>query len=190
MGKTVILIATIFLAGCAGLTIGKYPYPKGVDVAPEKRSMAKMETADFQILQQVEGYTPDFALIGVVVPVIPFGQWKWLTGIGKDDLRISLYLWLTPKSQAAQFEPGPLKIAANGVTHFPSEIRVGRHCGIKENTVPVDTSKPLLVHEKACVWYIFDNLRPPDSSFSVIAKGLPTTEYMLKRKIRFGYLSQ
>jgi hypothetical protein len=74
MGKTVILIAMIFLSGCAGLTIGKYPYPRGVDVAPENRSMAKMETADFQILQQVEGYTPDFGLVGVVVPEKDKGQ--------------------------------------------------------------------------------------------------------------------
>lgn len=170
----------IILSGCAGLMIGKYPYPSGADVASEDASMAKIETAQFVAFEKIEGYTPDFGLVGILVPFIPIGQWKWLTGYGKDDFRINIILWVTPKAELAEFHPGTLRIKIGSQEYHPTEIKIGNQ--------DVDPSKPLSIREKTRIWFNFSDLRPPETPFSVSAAELPTVQYSLERKVRFGFL--
>jgi len=42
MTRAMLVMAIIFLSGCAGLSTGTYPYPTGVEIVPEKLSMAKI----------------------------------------------------------------------------------------------------------------------------------------------------
>lgn len=191
MKKALLLLMTVLcVSGCAGLTTGRYPYPSGIEVVPEKKTMAKMSSDDFEAFQEVEGYPPDFALVGIIVPFIPLGQWKWLTGISKEDLRVTVNLWLKPKKEKAVFDPATLKVEANGRTYSPSEIKMGAVCGAEKDAVVVDFLTPVTIERETCIWFRFSNLAPPDTSFSVLATGLPPIRYVLERKTRyqFGFL--
>ncbi|WP_183359426.1 hypothetical protein [Geomonas limicola] len=150
--------------------------------------MAKLDGGDFEAFQEVEGYTPDFGLVGIIVPFIPFGQWKWLTGIGKDDLRVTVNLWVKPKRDKATFYP-TLQVDANGHLHKPSEAKMGAVCGGEKTAIVVDLSKPVLVEKESCIWFRFSNLPPPKSSFTVVAASLPPVTYALKRKTRYQFWS-
>lgn len=190
MKKAIVALTMVILSGCAGLTIGKYPYPSDVNAAPEDTSMAKIDTDQFVAFQRIEGYTPDFGLVGIVVPFIPIGQWKWLTGIGKDDLRININLWVTPKAELAEFYPGTLRIKVDSQEHQPTEIKAGSGLCNSKDALTVDPSKALPIRVKMCIWFNFSNLHPPEGPFSVIVAGLPTVQYSLEQKVRFGFLSQ
>ncbi len=189
MNKLIAFAIIIMTTGCAGLTTGKYPYPVGIDVDPINKSIAKVDLADYEAAVQIEGYTPDIGLIGIVVPVIPIGQWKWLTGISKDDLRITANLIFKPKTKSGIFEAGSLKIIVNEQQYFPSEIRMASHCETNQNSILVDTSKPLPIKEQICVRFIFKNLHPPDTQFVLAADGLPDIKYVLERKTRYEFFS-
>lgn len=186
MTRAILLIAILFLSGCVGLTTGTYPYPSGVEVVPEKETMAKINAEEFEAFQEIKGYTPDFGLIGIVVPFIPIGPWKWLTGVGKDDLRVTVNLWVRPKREQALFEAATLQIDVNGHKYSPSEIKMGSICGGEKTAIVVDRSKPVTVKE-TCIWFEFANLPPPDTSFSVFATGVPPVRYVLKRKTRYEF---
>jgi len=187
MTRAVLVVAIIFLSGCAGLSTGTYPYPTGVEVVPEKLSMAKLNAEDFDAFQEVEGYTPDFALIGIIVPFVPIGQWKWLTGVSKEDLRVTVNLWVKPKREQAVVEVATLHIDVNGRIYTPSEIKMNSMCGVEKDAVAVDILKPVTVKKEACIWFRFSNLPPPDTSFSVVAAGLPSVKYELVRKSRYEF---
>jgi hypothetical protein len=190
MKRAIILMALFCLSGCAGLMTGKYPFPTGVEVVPEKKQMAKISTEEFEVFQEIEGYTPDFVLIGIIVPFIPIGQWKWLSGIGKDDLRITVNLWVKPKAEQAQFDAAALQIVVNGRKYSPSEVRMSNMCGFEKGSTVVDLSGPVTVDKEVCIWFKFASLPPPDTSFSVVAKGLPSVTYVLERKTRYDFLRQ
>lgn len=190
MMKALLLLMTmLYFSGCAGLTSGRYPYPSGAGVVPEKKTMAQIDGGEFEAFQEVEGYTPDFALIGIVVPFIPFGQWKWLTGIGKEDLRITVNLWMKPKSSAVNFDASTLHVDVNGRTYSPSEVKMGPVCGGEKAATVVDLSKTVTIEKESCIWFRFSNLAPPDSSFTVVAAGLPPVTYALKRKTQYQFWS-
>jgi len=187
MTRAIILIAILFVSGCAGVTTGTYPYPSGVKVVPKKEKMAIINTEEFEAFQEIEGYTPDFGLIGMVVPFIPIGPWKWLTGLSKDDLRVAVNLWVKPKREQALFDAATLQIEVNGRVYSPSEINMGSMCGAEKDAIVVDISKPVAVKKETCIWFKFSNLPPPDTSFSVVATGLPPIKYVLERKTRYQF---
>jgi len=190
MKKVIAVVAMLMLTGCAGLTIGNYPYPSEADAAPEDKSMAKIDAEQFVAFEKIEGYTPDFALVGIVVPFIPMGQWKWLTGISKDDLRINLNLWLTPKVKSAQFSPGSLRVKVGNQEYMPTEIKAGTGLCNSNEAATVDASKPLPVTEKTCIRFYFANLHSPEEPFIVTASELPTVRFSLENKVRYEFLSQ
>jgi len=187
MTRVMLVVAIIFLSGCAGLSTGTYPYPTGVEVVPEKLSMAKINAEDFEAFQEVEGYTPDFALFGIIVPLVPIGQWKWLTGISKEELRVTVNLWVKPKREQAVVDIATLYIDVTGRIYSPSEIKMNSMCGVEKDAVAVDILKPVTVMKEACIWFRFSNLPPPDTSFSVVAAGLPSVKYELVRKTRYEF---
>lgn len=189
MTRIILLIVILFLYGCAGLTTGTYPYPSGVEVVPEKNKMAKINTEELEAFQEIEGYTPDFGLIGIIVPFIPIGQWKWLTGISKDDLRVTVNLWVKPKREQALIDAASLQIDVNGRKYSPSEIKMGSICGTETAAIVVELSKPVTITKETCIWFKFANLPLPDTSFTVTATGLQPVKYILERKTRYEFVN-
>lgn len=190
MKKAIVALTMIILSGCAGLTVGKFPYPSDAYSAPEDKAMAKIETEELVAFERIGGYTSDFGLIGIVVPFIPFGQWKWLTGISKDDLRINVSLWVTPKGESAQFYPSTLRIKVENQEFKPTEIKAGTGLCNSKDSSTVEPSQPISVREKMCIWFNFSNLHPPETPFTVVVTGFPSIQYTLERKMRFEFLSQ
>ena len=188
MIKAMLVIVILFISGCAGLITGTYPFPTGIEVAPRKQTMAKINTEDFEAFQEIEGYFPDYVLVGFVVPFIPIGSWKWLSGTSKDDLRGVVDLWIKPKRELALVDTATLHIDVNGRMYSPTEIKMNSMCGVDKDAVFIDTSKPVKVTKKACIWFRFANLQPPSTSFTVVAAGLPSVKYLLVRKTRYEFI--
>lgn len=186
--KNYILFGLLIMisTGCVGLSTGRYPYPEGIEANPNNAAEAKIDRTDYKVYLNIEGYPPDpnFGLIGIIVPVIPMGQWKWLTGIGKDDLRIRVNAKFIPITKEGTFDTGTLKIVVNERQYVPSKIKKARGC-VGENGNDVDIVKSFPIQEEVCITFIFSELRPPDTSFILMAHDLPDIKYVLKRKIRY-----
>jgi hypothetical protein len=114
--------------GCVTLSTGKYPYPEAIEVNSDNTAEAKIDKTDYKVYLEIDGYPPDpnIGLCGIVVPVIPVGQWKWLTGIGKDDMRIQVNAKFIPLTKEGTFDAGTLKIIVNEHQYVPSKIKKGR----------------------------------------------------------------
>lgn len=171
----------ILIIACVIAATGKYPIPSGDGIEIQDESIAKIDLPDYSVKVQIHGYAADIGLVGFVVPVIPIGQWEWLTGIGKDDLRITTNLTFLPKTNTGQFDPGTLRIVVNGKEYVPTEIKKAKHCVWDRDAVNLDKTKSIRIDEQMCIWFKFNNLQPPNQPFSVKAKDLPIIEYTLER---------
>lgn len=186
--KLLALTVCLSIIGCAGLTFGKYPVPSGIGVESDKDSTAKVELSDYTVTIDIGGYSPDSAVVGAGVRLIPFGQWKWLREISKDDLRVAVNLRFIPKTTTGTFRPGALRILVEGRRHLATDITMEKRCA--SETVSVNPAEPLLIEEPLCVSFKFGDLPPPEKPFSLFTQELPIIEYSLKRKTHVGFLTQ
>ena len=203
MRKTVTLATLISLTGCVAVGTGRVPVPSGQGVEVVGDYGTRIDTADFSALVWLRGFTLDMVLFGPVVPIIPYGPWKWLTGKGTDEYRITVELELSPKTPSAAFVPGSLRIVAGDRIYAPTDVhRADMEVCRTEYPESIDHSKwrrsepvreahqALPVKETICLWFYFDTLQPPDEPFRLIADGLPTVNYKPERRFAAGFMKQ
>jgi hypothetical protein len=200
MQKIVATLATLMLTGCVAVGTGRVPVPSGQEVEAVGDYGARIDAADFSAFVWLRGFNLDLVLFGPIVPIIPYGPWKWLTGKGADEYRMTVELELSPKTPSAAFVPGSLRIVVGDRIYAPTDV----HRADMEvcRTESIDHSKwrrsepvreihqALPIKEAICFWFYFDTLPPPGEAFRLTADGLPTVDYKLERRFGAGALKQ
>ena len=185
------VIGMVALGGCVGVMFGApklTPVAEGLESYTE--SDATIRTTDFRAMVRIAGYTPDFVLAGPIVPIIPIGQWRWLTGISKDELRLAIEVQLAPLRKDAIFSPQSFRVLINNEMHTATKITVAKQgCGTKA-LQPVDMERPLVIDSPLCIRFDFAALRPPEQPFSIVSRELPEIKYSLKRETSMGFAGQ
>ena len=203
MRKIVTLATLMLLTGCVSVGAWRVPVPSGQGVEVVGDYGTRIDTADFSALVWLRGFTPDIVLFGPIVPIIPYGPWKWLTGKGADEYRITVELELSPKTPSAAFVPGSLRVVVGDRIYAPTDVHradmeVCRteypenidHSKWRRSEPVRETHQALPVKETICLWFYFDTLQPPDEPFRLIADGLPTVQYKVERRSGVGFARQ
>jgi hypothetical protein len=151
MGAFRVAVLCLVQSGCVYVGTGIRPVPLN---GPARMTgpTTTVEVPDFSMSLRFDGFSAGgFALFGLVVPVLPVSQWKWLTGIGPEDLRLGIEIRLVPRTAEGKFAPGSLRVLEGDQTYQPSEIHlVGQDCRDR-TTRSVDLSEILPVSEKMCL---------------------------------------
>src|SRR5207245_10989501 len=90
MRKILTLATLMLLTGCVSVGAWRVPVPSGQGVEVVGDYGTRIDTADFSALVWLRGFTPDIVLFGPIVPIIPYGPWRCLTGKGADEYRIPM----------------------------------------------------------------------------------------------------
>jgi hypothetical protein len=172
------------LSACVEVTFGSYPEASGERVEPRENSHAMIELPDYSVDVGLEGFDPDWALIGPLVPIVPIGPWKWLGFVPKSELRVDVHLALEPKTQYGAIVPGSARIHVGEREYLPVEVRVAACQGCNGRRVVSDPMRPMPVIYKTFLQLRFLTCRPPDEPFSLEIEGLPRIDYVLVHDTR------
>jgi len=203
MRKIVATLATLMLlTGCVAVGTGRVPVPSGEGVEAVGDYGARIDTTDFSAFVYLRGFDLDIVLFGPIVPIIPLGQWKWLTGKGGDEIRIRVALELSPKTPSAAFVPGSLRIVVGDRNYAPTDVHRAdaevcrddpdniTYSKWRRSEVVREKDQALPIKERICLWFYFNTLQPPDEPFQLMADGLPTVNYKPERRFGAGFPQQ
>jgi hypothetical protein len=178
------------LGGCVEVTFGSYPEASGAGVEARADSHARIELPDYSVDVGIDGFDPDWALVGPLVPIVPIGPWRWLGFIPQSELRVDVYLALEPKTQYGTIVPGSARIVAGEREHRVSEVRVAACQGCNGRRLVSDPMRPMAIIYKAFLQLRFLDCPPPDGPFALEIDGLPRIDYVLEHDTRARLATQ
>ena len=183
-------LCALSLSACVGVTFGDYPEASGVGVVVGEDSHAKLERPEFSVDVSLEGFDPDWGLVGLGIPLFPVGPWKWLGYVPKSDLRVTARLALDAKTSDAALVPGSARIVVGGREFAPTEVRIAacQTCGGK--MAVANPLKPMPIIYKTFLELRFKTCPPPEEPFSLEIAGLPRIDYTLVSHVRWAVMGQ
>jgi len=183
-------VSALGLSACVEVSFGDYPEASGTGVEPRKDSHAGVELPDYSVDVALDGFDPDWALVGPLVPIVPIGPWRWLGFVPKSELRVDVHLALAPKTQYGTIVPGSARILVGDREYRPTEVRVAACQGCSGRRVVPDPMQPMRVVYKVFLQLRFLTCPPPDEPFALEIAGLPRIDYALVHDTRARLASQ
>ncbi len=172
------------LGACVGVSFGAYPEGSGADVEARDDSHVGIERPDYSVDVALEGFDPDWGLVGVLIPIVPVGPWKWMGFIPKSDMRVEVQLALAAKVQGGAVVPGSARILVGSREYRPTEVRIAACQSCKGRVVVANPMKPISIVYKHYVQLRFGTCPPPDEPFALEIDGLPRIDYALVSHVR------
>ncbi len=172
------------LSACVGVSFGAYPEASGEGVEPRSDSHAGVDLPDYSVDVALEGFDPDWGLVGLLVPIIPIGPWRWMGYVPKSELRVEVQLALEAKAQGGTFVPGLARILVGSREYRPTEVRIAACQACKGRVIVANPMKPISVVYKQYVQLRFGTCPPPDEPFALEIDGLPRIDYALVSHVR------
>lgn len=172
-------ISALSLSACVEVTFGDYPEASGAGVDTRADSHAGIELPDYSLDVSLDGFDPDWALVGVLVPIVPIGPWKWMGFIPKSELRVTVRLALEAKRQGGEIVPGSARILVGSTEYRPTEVRIAGCSVCPGRTTVKDPMRPMPVITTLYLQLLFPACPPPDQPFALEIAGLPRIDYAL-----------
>jgi hypothetical protein len=177
--------------GCVYVGTARQPIAVDEEFRSTGDMPTKLDTPEYSVEIRFDGFSGrDLVFFGLLVPIIPIGQWEWLTGIGAEDLRVKIDLRLLPKTTLGRFSPASLRLLEGGREYRPTEVRKGSYCP-RDSAFAMDgVPDTIVVSEQLCFEFSFRNLRPPAEQFSLAIDGLPIVAFRVERRFIGGLATQ
>jgi len=179
-----VAILALGLGACVGVSFGDYPEASGEGVSPRADSHAGIDLPDYSVDVALDGFDPDWGLVGILIPIVPIGPWKWMGFVPKSELRVEVQLALEAKAQGGTLVPGSARIVVGSREYRPTEVRVAACQTCKGRVIVSNPMKPISIVYKQYLQLRFGSCPPPDEPFAFEIDGLPRIDYVLVSHMR------
>lgn len=174
------------LNACAMVAVMKTPTPTNVPVS-DNPLITTINVDDYAMHLTFTGYSSGFALIGLVVPIIP------LISISPTHEMFSVVFFVTPKNTTGVFTPHSIRVNIKNLEYAPTAIYAdsGSHyvssifnCrDYRHQKTAIGRIKTIRIDRPYCIVLDFGNLYAPNEPFSIVGDNvLPKIDFVIKRK--------
>ena len=191
MKTPLLLVAVLGLlqSACVEVTFGDYPEASGAGVETRADSHAGIQRLDYSVDVSLDGFDPDWALVGVLIPIVPIGPWKWMGFVPKSELRVDVRLALSAKGEGGSIVPGSARILVGSTEYRPTEVRIAGCDVCTGRTTVRDPKQAVSVITTLYLQLLFSTCPPPDQPFALEISGLPRIEYTMVSHTHAGFVT-